>query len=359
MAFTAALITLLAVLSQVTYAQQAAKPQAAPAGAAATAAVPASNPAGSLHEALAKSTPKFRGLFDVIKLSPATVPKNVVGTMFAPIDAAVDAFLKAMGLTAAEVAAQPDLADLMTAYHFIPGYQVSGTDADKGPKKAATGDENFIVTLVKGPGGKLAVKDVQGNVAGVVSGPVKVGKVSVFVIDRVLMSGNYFNSTMAALAYNPSWVTTYGYAQSTGIDKALAAAKDPYTLFVPTNKAWKPIEPELMAASSAATGDILKYHVTPAARQVPRGFQGVTSLPTLLSGHSIKVTSNLTATAPDRYKNNAVTSPGGFSPSSRTLEAMTAAASGTVPVQYPNRFGSLPEAAAANGCLNCLKWAKP
>lgn len=45
------------------------------------------------------------------------------------------------------------------------------------------------MTLVKGPGGKLAVKDVQGNVAGVVSGPVKVGKVSVFVIDRVLMSG--------------------------------------------------------------------------------------------------------------------------------------------------------------------------
>jgi hypothetical protein len=34
---------------------------------------------------------------------------------------AVDAFLKAMGLTAAELAAQPDLADLMTAYHFIPG----------------------------------------------------------------------------------------------------------------------------------------------------------------------------------------------------------------------------------------------
>jgi hypothetical protein len=53
------------------------------------------------------------------------------------------------------------------------------------------------------------------------------------------------------------------------------------------------------------------------------------------------------------------TSPGGFSTTSRTLEAMTAAASGTVPVQYPNRFGSLPEASAANGCLNCLKWAKP
>jgi hypothetical protein len=82
------------------------------------------------------------------------------------------------------------------------------------------------------------------------------------------LAGNYFNSTMSALAYNPSWVTTYGYAQSTGIDKALAAAKDPYTLFVPTNKAWKPIEPDLMVANTAAIGDILKYHVTPGARQV-------------------------------------------------------------------------------------------
>jgi hypothetical protein len=34
---------------------------------------------------------------------------------------AVDVFLKGMGLTAAELAAQPDLADLMVAYHFIPG----------------------------------------------------------------------------------------------------------------------------------------------------------------------------------------------------------------------------------------------
>jgi hypothetical protein len=66
---------------------------------------------------------------------------------------------------------------------------VTGTEADKGPKKAATGDENFIVTLTKGAGGKMAVRDVQGNVAGVVSGPVKVGKLSVYVIDKVLMSG--------------------------------------------------------------------------------------------------------------------------------------------------------------------------
>lgn len=73
--------------TQDSLAQQVAKPKAAPAAAAAAAAVPASNPAGSLHEALAKSTPKFRTLLDVIKLSPANVPKNVVGTIFAPTDA--------------------------------------------------------------------------------------------------------------------------------------------------------------------------------------------------------------------------------------------------------------------------------
>jgi hypothetical protein len=72
------------LLSQVSHAQQTAKPAAA-----AAAAVPAagSNPAGSLHEALTKSTPKFRGLLDVIKLTPASVPKNVLGTFFAPNDA--------------------------------------------------------------------------------------------------------------------------------------------------------------------------------------------------------------------------------------------------------------------------------
>jgi uncharacterized surface protein with fasciclin (FAS1) repeats len=81
-------------------------------------------------------------------------------------------------------------------------------------------------------------------------------------------AGNYFNSTINALAFNPGWVTTYGYVKATGVDKALAAAKDPYTLFVPTNKAWKPIEPEVMEASNAAIADILKYHVVPGARQV-------------------------------------------------------------------------------------------
>jgi hypothetical protein len=45
------------------------------------------------------------------------------------------------------------------------------------------------VTLSKGAGGKLAIRDVQGNVAGVVSGPVKIGKLSVYFIDKVLMSG--------------------------------------------------------------------------------------------------------------------------------------------------------------------------
>jgi hypothetical protein len=49
--------------------------------------VPASNPAGSPQAALAQSTPKFRTLLDIINLKAADVPKNVVGTIFAPSDA--------------------------------------------------------------------------------------------------------------------------------------------------------------------------------------------------------------------------------------------------------------------------------
>lgn len=63
------------------------------------------------------------------------------------------------------------------------------TGAEVGPKKAATGDDNYVVTLDKSKAGKVTVTDVQGNIATVVSGPVTVGKVSVYVIDQVLMSG--------------------------------------------------------------------------------------------------------------------------------------------------------------------------
>lgn len=101
-------------------------------------------------------------------------------------------------------------------------------------------------------------------------------------------AGNYFTDTMSALKHYPSWITTYGYITQTGVDKALAAVTTGYTLFVPSVKAWKPVEPQVTAMSNGGVADSLRYHVVAGAREVPKDFKNET-LQTLLTGHSIKV----------------------------------------------------------------------
>lgn len=69
------------------------------------------------------------------------------------------------------------------------GYQVTGSEVAKDTKRAGTGDDNYFLRLAKGTTGKLSVEDVQGNMAAILSGPVKAGKINVYVIDKVLLSG--------------------------------------------------------------------------------------------------------------------------------------------------------------------------
>lgn len=92
------------------------------------------------------------------------------------------------------------------------------------------------------------------------------------------VAGNYFKDTLSALKFYPSWVTAYGLAQRAGVDKVLASTKDPYTLFVPNVKAWKPVELKLEGASAAQLAEIFKYHVVLGALQVGRqGHQAATN----------------------------------------------------------------------------------
>eukprot|EP00878_Enallax_costatus_P002336 GHUV01002512.1.p1 GENE.GHUV01002512.1~~GHUV01002512.1.p1 ORF type:complete len:407 (+),score=108.71 GHUV01002512.1:415-1635(+) len=194
-----------------------------------------------------------------------------------------------MGLTSKDLEAKPELVDLIVAYHFIPGYQATAADVAKGSKIAATGDDNYIVTLDKGPLGHLRVQDVQGNKANVLAKPVTVGKINVFVIDKVLLSGGYFTDTLSALKHYPSWITTYGLITQTGVDKDLAAATGGYTLFVPSVKAWKPVEPAVSLMSNGVIAQVLKYHVVLGARQIPREFKDG-PLPTLFLSHDVVIT---------------------------------------------------------------------
>lgn len=59
-------------------------------------------------------------------------------------------------------------------------------------------------------------------------------------------------------------------------------------MFVPDNAAFKPLEANLSRASTGRLADILKYHVLPKVRRIPRGFQSG-SFETLLKGHSVDI----------------------------------------------------------------------
>eukprot|EP00775_Hariotina_reticulata_P011855 gene11855-11999_t len=226
-----------------------------------------------------------------IKITPSNLPKSAVGTFFAPSDMAVQSFLKAIGYSAAELLDMPVLMDLIVSYHFIPGHQVALADVSKGPKLAATGDDNFIVRLNKGASGALTVQDAQGSTATVAAGPFTTGKLTIFVIDKVLMSGNYFTSAVAALQHYPFWSSAIAYIRVSGVQQQLnGSAGGDYTLFVPENVAFKPVE-DMLATSPGKVADIMKYHVaTGGIRNIPRGFKNGT-LPTLLTGRTVTVTS--------------------------------------------------------------------
>lgn len=64
---------------------------------------------------------KFLSLIDAIKLNPDG-NGNVYGTFMVPSNAAVDKFLKDMGLTEKDLAARPELVDLLVSYHFMPRF---------------------------------------------------------------------------------------------------------------------------------------------------------------------------------------------------------------------------------------------
>jgi uncharacterized surface protein with fasciclin (FAS1) repeats len=57
---------------------------------------------------------------------------------------------------------------------------------------------------------------------------------------------------------------------------------------VPDNAAFKPFEDSLSRASTGRLSEILKYHVLPKVRRLPKGFeQGVAA--TLLKGHTVDI----------------------------------------------------------------------
>jgi uncharacterized surface protein with fasciclin (FAS1) repeats len=110
-------------------------------------------------------------------------------------------------------------------------------------------------------------------------------------------AGNYFLNLESALGHSPYWISAKSLAVKSDVLRQLEGR--PVTLLVPDNTAFKPLEANLSRASTSRLADVLKYHVLPKVRRLPKGFEsGPTD--TLLKGHSLEI--NMTRSVWERNR---------------------------------------------------------
>merc|ERR1719199_954768 len=100
-------------------------------------------------------------------------------TVFAPTDEAFAAALRALGISAEELLARKDLADILK-YHVLAGSKVMSTDLKAGEQKVASLQGSELTVTVAG--GKVTVND-----AAVVTADVEASNGVIHVIDKVLL----------------------------------------------------------------------------------------------------------------------------------------------------------------------------
>lgn len=99
-------------------------------------------------------------------------------------------------------------------------------------------------------------------------------------------AGNYFLNLESALGHSPYWISSKSLVAKADVLRQLEGR--PVTLLVPDNAAFKLLEANLSMASNSRLADILKYHVLPKVRRIPRGFEAGPA-DTLLQGHALKI----------------------------------------------------------------------
>jgi uncharacterized surface protein with fasciclin (FAS1) repeats len=213
-------------------------------------------------------------------------------TFLLPTDAAVEKFLKDMGLTVDDLKKRPMLAKQLVAQHTLLRSNVRESEIfEKGDtRKAATLASKTGLGLgnddieFKRAGGKVTVTDPQGNVANVVGKPVHPDENKTIIpIDRVLMGDQYYTSFADVCKHRSERVSAFCDAVKTaGLGDALTPSKLDATVFVPNNAAFKKAT-EKGAPSKDALATILKYHVVPGARELPKGWKEGAAAKTLES----------------------------------------------------------------------------
>ncbi|WP_083925245.1 fasciclin domain-containing protein [Flexithrix dorotheae] len=169
-------------------------------------------------------------------------------TVFAPTNAAFEAYLTAKGITADELLNSPDLKKILQ-YHVVSG-NVRSTDLSNGE-----------VTTLSGPAYVNVNNGVTINgISTVTQADVITENGVIHVIDAVLEPASQSITEIAA--GNSNFSTLVSLLQQYDLVDALSG-DGPFTVFAPTNEAFEKISDALATKSDAEIADILKFHVVP------------------------------------------------------------------------------------------------
>ena len=183
-------------------------------------------------------------------------------TVFAPTDAAFATLLSDLGISAADLLADPNLADILL-YHVVPDAEINSTQAIAASGSTVT-TANTDDIGVAFQGTELFI-----NASRVATPDVAASNGVIHVIDAVLIptTDDAASGTITDVAAtNGSFNTLVAALQTAGLDTVLADASGKFTVFAPTDAAFTAllndlgITPAELLASPDLT-DILLYHV--------------------------------------------------------------------------------------------------
>ena len=183
-------------------------------------------------------------------------------TVFAPTDAAFQAYLTEAGISAADLLNSPNLSDILL-YHVVPDAEINSTQA------IAAAGTTVTTANTDDIGVALQGTDLFINAARVVTPDVAASNGVIHVIDAVLMptTDDATSGTITNVAdTNGNFDTLVAALQTANLDTVLADASGKFTVFAPTDAAFQAYltEAGISAADLLASpnlSDILLYHV--------------------------------------------------------------------------------------------------
>jgi transforming growth factor-beta-induced protein len=209
------------------------------------------------------SDPQFSTLAAALEAADLVEALNGPGpfTVFAPTNAAFEALLAELGVSAAELLADPDLADILL-YHVVSGELRAAAVVAAAPTTVPTllEDAEIAVTVVDG-GVKLNHR------VNVTTTNIIASNGVIHVIDAVLLAPE---PTIAEIAAGNADFSTLVAALAAAdlVDLFSVPSAGPFTVFAPTNAAFEVLlaalnatPEELLAREDLA--EILQYHVVP------------------------------------------------------------------------------------------------